>query len=190
MKLFGTKHIHGIICLKYTKFRATHFCFSLTRPVTVSRIHALAGHLLARAAYGVDRGFPQLWLSSVSASAWFTTGKAIRAGRLRATSCLPRWPEIMGCFPGLPVAANISRNSLGKTGDSQGAVASFAVVTRNSVRSVWKQIVEIPVDRSVNRKVGRFLWWGWWWWHCCCWKNEPKPTLSWILSTHCCLQSS
>ena len=60
------------------------------------------------------------FLLSVLVSAWFTMGKATPAGRRKATSCPPRWPETTGCSHGPRAVGSIWRNSSGKTGQSQG----------------------------------------------------------------------
>lgn len=102
-----------------------HFCLSLLIILPLIWVHW----------FSVYHFFP-LWLSlgkravhrrllcccycCVSASAWFTMEKAIPAGRLKAISCLPHWPETTGYFHGLHAAGNISKNSLGKTSHSQG----------------------------------------------------------------------
>lgn len=65
--------------------------------------------------------------------------KATPAGRLKAISCLPHWPETMGYFHGLHAAGNISRNSLGKTGQSRAA-PRFGAVPAHSVQEVWQQM--------------------------------------------------
>ena len=78
---------------------------------------------------------------SVLVLAWFMMEKATPAGKRKAISCHPRWPETMVCFHGLHAAGSTSRNSLGKkTGRGQGHSQVWRS-DREWCSVDWKQIL-------------------------------------------------